>query len=341
MRIEHFRVQISRTEHLGQWAKCYRAVRICARMLAQRSWLGAAVVLIFFCRSTDAQESKVAERHLDTTVASSSSTIDLDGPLSLAPWETNVWEWQLLPSALIYKSYLAGMKEPRLASQHFTSKGDGWLWDTTLGGRVGLMRFGNRDPIRPDGLQLDLEGAAQVRLDVPEDVDVRSVDFRGGFPVTFGDGPSRYKFAVYHISSHLGDEFLLSNPGYNRLNYSRDVLVLGYSYFLTADFRIYAETGWAFHSDVSKPWEFQFGIDYAPGTPTGIWGRPFFAVNGQLRQEVDYGGNFVAQAGWAWLSDENARLLRIGAHYYNGYSNQFSFYNQHEQQIGMGVWYDF
>lgn len=269
------------------------------------------------------------------------TAIDLEGPFSAVPWDGGDWEWQLLPSGLIYKSYLAGVKEPRFASQHVNVDGDGWLWDVTLGGRVGLLRYGDHDPVRPNGFQVDLEGAAMTRLDIPEDVDLRSVDFRGGLPVTYGIGPSRFKIAIYHISSHLGDEFLLSHPGYNRLNFSRDALVAGYSYYLTTDFRIYAEAGWAMHSDVSKPWEFQFGVDYAPGTPTGFRGRPFFAVNGHLREEVDYGGNFVAQAGWAWLSDEHARLLRIGAHYYNGFSNQFSFYNDHEQQIGMAVWYDF
>lgn len=265
--------------------------------------------------------------------------VDLDGISE--NWLTTDWDWRLLPSSLVYKSYLAGMKESRFSSQHINVKDDGWLWDTTLGGRVGLLRFGDRDPIRPNGFQIDLEGSAQVRLDVPDDVNLRSVDFRGGLPITYGAGPSRFKFAIYHISSHLGDEFLLNNPGVNRLNYSRDVLVLGYTLYLRRDLRIYGEMGWAFHSEVAEPWEFQFGVDYVPGTPTGPRGRPFFAINGQLREEVDFGGNLVAQAGWAWLSDENARLLRVGAHYFNGYSNQFSFYRDHEQQIGLAVWYDF
>ncbi|MFM2093053.1 MAG: hypothetical protein RIS70_177 [Planctomycetota bacterium] len=269
--------------------------------------------------------------------------IDLDHPAMVLPEfsDPNDWTWQILPSSLIYKSYLAGVKESRFASQHVNLKGDGWIWDATLGTRVGLVRFGDQDPIRPNGFQIDAEGSAQVRLDIPDDVNVRAVDFRGGVPITYGYGPSRFKLGFYHLSSHLGDEFLLQNPGYDRLNYARDVLVAGYSHYLTPDFRLYGEVGWAFHSDVSEPWEFQFGVDYAPGTPTGIRGRPFFAVNGQLRQEVDYGGNFVAQAGWAWLSNENARLLRLGAQYFNGYSAQFSFYNRFEQYIGLAVWYDF
>lgn len=267
--------------------------------------------------------------------------LDLDSYLSPSAYFGDEWTWQLMPSNLIYKSYLAGVKETRLASQHINIKEDGWLWDAVLGGRVGLLRYGNQDPIRPDGFQLDFEGSAQVRLDVTNDVDVRSVDFRGGIPLTYGSGPWRTKFGYYHLSSHLGDEFLLAHPGYNRLNYSRDCLVLGETVFLTDRLRIYAEMAWAFYNDVNKPWEFQFGVDYSPVAPTGFMGEPFFAVNGHLRQELNYSGHFVAQTGWAWVSDENTRLLRIGFFYFNGLSNQYSFYNQWEQQIGAAIWYDY
>ena len=33
-------------------------------------------------------------------------------------------------------------------------------------------------------------------------------------------------------------------------------------------------------------------------------------------------------------------MLRTGLFYYNGESNQFSFFDEHEEQIGFGVWYD-
>jgi hypothetical protein len=139
----------------------------------------------------------------------------------------------------------------------------------------------------------------------------------------------------------LGDEFLLRNPNYPRLNYVRDVLVFGHMIYLTPRLRAYGEAGWAFNSDISEPWEFQFGLDYAPLGPTGIGGSPFFALNGHLHEEVNFGGAFTAQAGWAWRSDFNTPLLRAGFHYLNGKSNQYSFYNLHEEQFGLAMWYDF
>lgn len=270
--------------------------------------------------------------------------LDLDSYLATpgAPVPDNdVWDWQLMPASLIYRSYLAGVKESRFASQHVNVNGQGWVWDATLGTRVGLLRYGDHDPVLPDGFQIDAEGAAQVRLDIPDDVNVNAVDFRAGVPLTYGYGRYRTKFGYYHLSSHLGDEFLLGNPGYPRLNYSRDALVLGETIYFTDRLRVYGEVAWAFHNDVNKPWEFQFGIDWAPNEPTGFRGAPFFAINGHLRQELNYSGNLVVETGWCWVADENARLLRIGLIYFNGHSNQFSFYANYEQQIGMAVWYDF
>jgi hypothetical protein len=40
----------------------------------------------------------------------------------------DVWDWQVLPDGLIYRSYLAGVKEPRFASQWVHDVRQGWLW---------------------------------------------------------------------------------------------------------------------------------------------------------------------------------------------------------------------
>lgn len=251
------------------------------------------------------------------------------------------WGFHLLPESLIYRSYLAGVKESRMSGHLVSIDGDGTIWDSTLGARVGLFRFGSGDGPMPQGFQVDVEGSAQVRLDVDNEVDVRAVDFRAGVPLTYGWGNQQTKLAYYHLSSHLGDEFLLKNPGYPRLNYARDVVVLGHSIYLPNDVRIYGEVGYAFYNIVAEHWEFQFGAEYAPMCPTGIHGAPFLATNVHLREELDYGGTFVAQAGWAWRGDAGNRLLRIGAHFQVGKSNELSFFNESERQIGFGVWYDF
>jgi hypothetical protein len=304
---------------------------------ADSSRSGAALPAEAQATTYDEYQSQVAQ----TPPVVDQPYFDLDAYLADSGHGQCGWHWQLLPNDLIYKSYLAGVKEPRSGTTITNIRGDGWLWRGILGARIGLLRFGDVHPTYPQGFQIDAEGAAHVRLDVNDDFDLRSADYRVGIPVTYGYGRHQLKFAYYHMSSHLGDEFLLKNPGIDRLNWSRDAFVLGHSMYLTDTLRAYGEVGWAFYSDVSEPWEFQFGLDWAPNAPTGFRGAPFLAANGHLRQEVDFGGNLSFMAGWAWVSDRDRHLLRMGLHYYDGKSNQYSFFNNHESQIGAGVWYDF
>ncbi|OHB66067.1 MAG: hypothetical protein A2V70_04340, partial [Planctomycetes bacterium RBG_13_63_9] len=253
------------------------------------------------------------------------------------------WSWQLLPDGLIYKSYLAGTRESRLAGFWIYESGQGWLWDAALGGRVGLLRYGNRDNAWPEGWQLDVEGAVFPRITLEEgrDFDLVSADFRCGVPLTYRRGIWEGKLAYYHLSSHLSDEFLEMFPGATRFNFVRDAIVLGAALWPLPDLRLYSEAGYAFNTDGgSEPWDFQFGVDLAPTEQTGALGAPFLAVNGHLREEFDFGGNFTAQAGWAWRG-QSGHLLRIGAHYFNGKSNQYQFFTHHEEQIGAAIWYDY
>lgn len=259
-----------------------------------------------------------------------------------APLAAEKWSVHWLPDGLIYRSYLAGVKEPRFAAVFVHDQDRGWFFESTLGGRVGLVRYGDTRTVRPAGWQLDLEGAANPRLDLDSNWDLESADFRIGLPLTYGVGPWQIKLALYHTSSHAGDEFLLANPTFVRINYSRDAIVLGASVYPTDDWRVYGETGFAFSTDGgSEPWEFQFGVDFSPLWSTRWGGAPFLAVNGQLREEVDFGGHFVAQAGWQWRGSFNEHLFRAGVQYFNGKSSQFEFFRRTDHYVGIGVWYDY
>ncbi|NLS98177.1 MAG: DUF1207 domain-containing protein [Planctomycetaceae bacterium] len=252
------------------------------------------------------------------------------------------WSHQVLPDGLIYRSYLAGIKESRFAGQWVHDTQRGWMWDITLGGRVGILRYGTTSVDHPEGWQIDIEGAGMPRLDLERaERDLISSDFRFGIPLTYGRGNYQTKLAYYHLSSHLGDEYMVRHNTLQRRNYSRDVIVWGHSYFLTEDIRLYGEAGWAFQYDGgAEPWEFQVGVDYSPARLTGHLGAPFVAVNGYLRQEFDFGGSLVVQTGWQWRG-YSGHLFRIGMHYFQGMSDQWEFFDQFEDKLGFGVWYDF
>jgi hypothetical protein len=266
-------------------------------------------------------------------------------PTTLEPEKSvffeEAWTWQYLPDGILYKSYLAGDREPRFAGQWIREKNAGWLWDVALGGRAGIVRYGTMNSPRPEGWQIDIEGAAFPRLNIEHERDLDAVDFRFGIPITVQRGPWQAKFGYYHLSSHMGDEYLVRNNTLDRINYVRETMIFGVGYFWNPALRFYSEAGWAFYTDGgSQPWEFQFGFDYSPIEPTRQWPSPFFAINAHLHQEVDYSGNMTVQTGMQWRG-QSGRLFRIGLQYLNGMSNMAQFYNRFEEQVGMGIWYDF
>jgi len=259
-------------------------------------------------------------------------------PLSAFPGE---WQWKFLPQGFLYRTYWASVAEPRLATRAIKDVGGRNSLDSQIGGRLGIVRFGDTDA--EEGFQLDLLGGANLRQNTDTyDWDMTGTDYRYDIPLTYRNGPHAWKAGFYHVSSHMGDEFLAHNPAVTRIDYYRDALYFGYSYHVTPELRLYGELDYAFARDFAEPLHIQFGFDWGPTSPTGVEGAPFVALNGHLRQELDFGGNFSLQAGWAWKGDGLAAgTLRTGLHYYNGGSPQFSFYRQSEQQIGWGLWYDY
>jgi hypothetical protein len=267
-------------------------------------------------------------------------TPDYYGPAYCGPDE---WSWQWLPTGIIYHSYFAGPHEPHMSIVTFHEGDDRVLWDATLGGRAGLLRFGNRDPLQPEGYQLDFYGAAVARLDFENQQDLDSTDYVFGFPLTYGVDEWAFKFGYAHLSSHLGDELAIREPGTlaDRINYVRDSLVFGASYYPHPAWRLYGEVGWAFHlSGGAEPIETQFGTELSRPGPTAGKFTPYLAINARMRQELDFGGDVAAQLGWLRRGDFG-QTLRIGAHLYNGKSSQFQFFDTSEEQIGFGLWYDF
>lgn len=274
------------------------------------------------------------------SIAPPAGAIDLPNPQvpQAAVW-TVPWTWQVLPDGLMFKNYLASNEEARLGSQLYDDKKIGWTWDTSLGGHVGILRYGTQDPAWPDGWQLDIDGVALPRLDSTRSM--VSTDFRAGFPLTWREGPWECKFGYYHLSSHLGDLYMMSHPHVMRVDYVREQLVFGVAYRPIPDLRFYGEANWAFcESGPSQPWEFQFGIDYSPSQPNGIYGAPFAAINSKLEEDLNYSGNITFEAGWQWRG-ATGHTLRTGLEYFDGMDFQRQFYNQYRQFLGAGVWYDF
>ena len=263
------------------------------------------------------------------------------------------WSWQLLPDELIYRPELASLHTARLVISALNIKGfdpvglpggTNWYWDSTLGARVGIIRYGSPEGAYPQGFQFDVEGAVFPRVDSDGSTLIAS-DYRLGLPMSFGWRRYQTKFGYYHVSSHLGDEYVLSNPaliGPTRINYVRNSIVWANSLQWTETLRTYIDASWAFNLDGgAEPWEFQFGAEYSSICATGFRGSPFVAANGHILQALDWGGNLVFQCGWQWRAKNYGNLLRFGFQYLEGMTPRYEFFRNSERQLGLGLWYDF
>ncbi len=250
----------------------------------------------------------------------------------------------LFPSSQLFGTYIAGPKEPRMQMLWMSdSKSDDTYGDAVLGGRAGIFHLTGRDDSFAEQFQLDLDGAVFARILPFEDsAELTGSDYLVALWGTWRTGPLALRTGYRHLSSHLGDEFLLLNPGYPRRNYVRDSLLLAMSYDIDEQFRVYGEYGYAFGvGGGAKPNECQFGGEWIGPREQPTAGAPFSAVHVQFREEQKGDAGFNLSAGWGWRADENGRHLRVGLNYYRGPSLQYSFTDVEESLIGGGVWLDF
>lgn len=256
------------------------------------------------------------------------------------------WVWQTLPIGTIFSNYLAAPNESRTAVLWNHDDDRGWLADVTLGGHLPLFRYGPRNYYQvPEGFQVGIEGAAQLRVDMDKELGIDTANFRFGVPLSFGNEMLQIKTGYYHISSDMTDRTVFINgvPVSKReLDYSRNSWLLGISCRFPQAWRIYAEADYAFSGERMKPWHFQFGAEYSPlDLSVGLRGNFFAAVNARLFEEHDFDGNLCVQLGWQWRGEAN-RILRVGVQYLGGVSEQYRYIqSKREHKIGLGIWYDF
>ena len=316
---------------------CFGAIRCCA---AGRDCIGVErcgwrFVSVFIKRSGSAHAPYGSP---DPATAAQSFDANAYVERSLAGDE-GCWSWQILPNGLMYKSYLAGDREPRFGTQFVHERNQGWLWDSTLGGRVGLFRYGTDNDFWPQGWQLDIEGAAFPRLELDKTGTwFRSISARR--PLTTRQGPWEMKFGYYHLllSYRRRVSARQSRLSPDQLR-ARDA-DLGWRCISIPSLRLYWETGWAFQVEGAPS---RGSSSSAPISARTSRPAPRRAVLRHQRPPAP-GEQFQRQhdrADRLAVRGRTGHLFRMGMQYFNGMSDQAQFYNTFEEQIGVGLWYDF
>ncbi len=203
---------------------------------------------------------------------------------------------------------------------------------------IGLLRISAAG--EGTGLQFGAEGAvfAQFNLDAPS-FDLINADYLVGLPLTFRVAGFSARFRVYHQSSHLGDEYLLSqHPERINLSFESAELILSQE---LGPIRLYAGGESTFRR---VPSSVAARLGHA-----GLELRPASFGAGRLVAALDV--KLVDDGGWkaAWSARagiEIARLPGAGgpsrvvsllAHYYDGAAPYGQFYRQNIRFYGIGL----
>ncbi len=262
------------------------------------------------------------------------------------PTSNEPWTWQMTPGGTLYRAHFASNREGRLGI-HFVNEDTTGLayWDPTLGGRINLIRYGTCSRIYPEGFQWDVECGAIARLTLKGDRDLHGTDYRIAFPLTFRKGNWEFKFGYYHISSHMGDEWIVKHYEATgevyRINYVRDCLMWGIAFRPDANWRFYIGGDYVFWRDCgAKPLQFEAGAEYSPMLLPNFQGSPFLALHFRWSEDTDFDTYSALEAGWQWKTVYQ-QTLRTGLYAMAGYADQYQFYDRWEKQIGYGIWFDF
>lgn len=191
--------------------------------------------------------------------------------------------------------------------------------------------------------------------DVPhrngETCELVNADYYVGIPLTYAFDRWSFRQRIYHISSHLGDEFLVNHPSYlhHRKNPSFEALDYFASYQFSPHLRMYAGVGWVFHSDRSFPIK-PFYVEY--GTEVRIFGKklyyhrlygtPFFAVDVQNWQQQHWNLNVTYKLGYELSKLQGiGRKMRLYVDYHQGYSFEGQFFNEKTKYTEFGFSWGF
>jgi hypothetical protein len=252
--------------------------------------------------------------------------------------EHNLWAIWLPEVPPLMRPFIADLRQVTYSV--------GWRWnDNVLGKNIIPVSFGDTFPIirwvdvwkwRGD-LQLEIEGGVWAVFDpLHASSPLIDADYYVGFPLTYAFGDWAFRGRGYHISTHIGDEFLLDHPHFNRRNPSIEAFDFYTTYQFTNDIRLYGGIGWVACQDDSYrvgPFYFECGAelrlfelsyrDYC----NRLFGVPFVAMDFYYQSHFKHHINSNFAIGYEWGKVSGLRRKwRVYLQYHDGYAveGQFS-----------------
>jgi opacity protein-like surface antigen len=272
------------------------------------------------------------------TGPSSARAIDEDAVQTTIPTATANW----LPHGALFAPLHADPRWPHFSAAYRQFR-KGLNLDGVFSGNFGETFAIYRNKSFFDGeWEFGVQAGVFSIFDVSaQSIDLVNADYRVGFLSSYRNGPLSGFLRLLHQSSHLGDEFLLNNPGVNRINLSYEEIDVKLSYDITSWLRIYGGGGYIVHrypEDLGRGTT-QWGVELV-STRTFLGGslRPVAYADFQCNERASWQ---IGQSIMAGVQFENARIgdrrVQLLAEYYSGPSPDGQFYTQRASWYGLGV----
>jgi hypothetical protein len=160
-----------------------------------------------------------------------------------------------------------------------------------------------------------------------------NTDFYGGIPITYANGPWSFRLRGYHISGHLGDEYMIDHPNVVRLNPSIEAIDFFVSYQATEAIRLFVGPGCYVHSDETFKWKpiyIEYGTEArflgSKFLKQKLYGTCFIALLWRNLEQLDYNFDGTYRMGYEFSKLQGiGRKVRFYIGYHHGYSLEGQF----------------
>lgn len=262
-------------------------------------------------------------------------------------------------STVLFQPLIADPREPdNYAAYRYGDKVIGQqVASVGIGDDFPLFRW--RDVFRWNGdLQIGIQGAIWAVFNysnIPhrnnESCELVNTDYFLGIPLTYAYDRWSFRARLYHISSHLGDEFIVNNPEYLHLrkNPSYEALEFISSYQISGNLRTYFGPGIILHSDQSFPMK-TFFVKYGAELKLlgkklyyhQLYGTPFLAIHLENWQVRDWNLDLFVKLGYELGKLQGiGRKMRLYIDYHHGYSYEGQFFLERTQYGEVGFSWGF
>lgn len=230
--------------------------------------------------------------------------------------------------------------------------------DTVIGKHVGAVTFGDEFPFFRwfdvgyfhGDLQFDIEAGIFAVFDLDNtDACLVNTDFYVAAMFSYAFDRWSFRFRLWHLSSHLGDEFMVCNPHVTRVNPSNEGVDAFASYQLTSGIRLYAGIGDIFDTDKTfeeKPLYFQWGTEIRvfgqPDCFNRLYVQPLLAMNFTAWGQHGYSVDQTYDLGVEWGKIQGVgRKARIFLEYHHGFCWEGQFIDLSSSYFAIRAMYGF